>query len=60
MGGDVRSDCWRCGGWACAGAQTDRPGRAEAAADRAPGKYQLGALPARDDAAGLGREPAKN
>ncbi len=55
MGGDVRSDRWRCGGRACPCAQTDRPGGAEAAADRAPGQHQLGALPARDDAAGLGR-----
>ncbi|MGX1512419.1 hypothetical protein RKD44_003707 [Streptomyces collinus] len=29
--------------------------KADAAADRAPGKHQLGALPAGDDAAGLGR-----
>lgn len=58
MGGDVRSDRWRCGGRACAGAQTDRAGRAEAAADRAPGQYQLGALPPGDDAAGLGGREA--
>nr|WP_242608968.1 helix-turn-helix domain-containing protein [Actinomadura formosensis] len=53
MGGDVRSDRWRCGGRACAGAQTDRPGRAETAADRAPGRHQLGALSAGDDAVGI-------
>lgn len=58
-GGEVRSDRWRCGGRACPRAQTDRPGGAEAAADRAPGQYEFGALPVRNEAAGLGgREPA--
>ncbi|GGT30298.1 hypothetical protein GCM10010286_64310 [Streptomyces toxytricini] len=38
--------------------QTDRPGGTTTAADRAPGQYQFGALPPRNDAAGLGqREP---
>jgi len=40
--GSVRSGCWRCGGCACSCAQTDRPGGAAAAADRAPGQHQHG------------------
>ncbi|OLZ65570.1 hypothetical protein AV521_31440 [Streptomyces sp. IMTB 2501] len=40
---------------ACPCAQVDRPGLAEAEADRAPGQHQSGAVPARDDAADLGR-----
>lgn len=55
MCGDVRSDRWRRGGRACPCAQTDRPGGAEAAADRAPWQHEFGALSARDDAAGFGR-----
>lgn len=55
MGGDVYSDRWTCGGRVCPYAGTDRSGGAEAAADRSSGQYRLGALPAGDDTAGLGR-----
>jgi hypothetical protein len=55
MCGDVRSDRWRRGGRACPCEQTDRLGGAAAAADRAPSQHQFGAVPARDDAADLGR-----
>ncbi len=48
----------RCGGRACAGARTDRSGRAKAAADRAPGQYQVGALPANSRLANRGQRAA--
>lgn len=56
----VRTTVWGCGGRACAGTRTDRPGGAEAAADRAPGQHQLSAVTARDDAAGFGRRKPGN